>query len=168
MQEPPRVAFRRPAYDGARPLVRPRPCGRSRPLGPRRRHEPRRRRDGPGDRCATWTDTVAAATRSRAPGGPRRPRARRSRRAQPPRPPTPPALNRACPVTLTLALALIALVLVCAIIQRVAGMGLGIVFAPYAVVLIGAHEGIMLANFLGGLMPIVMLPRIWSQIEWDK
>src|SRR5699024_6126988 len=40
--------------------------------------------------------------------------------------------------------------------------------APYAVVLIGAHEGIMLANFLGGLMPIVMLPRIWSQIEWDK
>src|SRR5699024_8062894 len=45
---------------------------------------------------------------------------------------------------------------------------LGIVFAPYAVVLIGAHEGIMLANFLGGLMPIVMLPRIWSQIEWDK
>ena len=71
-------------------------------------------------------------------------------------------------MTLTLTFALIALVLVCAIIQRVAGMGLGIVFAPYAVVLIGAHEGIMLANFLGGLMPIVMLPRIWSQIEWDK
>ena len=71
-------------------------------------------------------------------------------------------------MTLALSLTLIALVLVCAIIQRVAGMGLGIVFAPYAVVLIGAHEGIMLANFLGGLVPIVMLPRIWSQIEWDK
>ena len=71
-------------------------------------------------------------------------------------------------MSLTLVLTLIALVLVCAIIQRVAGMGLGIVFAPYAVVLIGAHEGIMLANFLGGLMPIVMLPRIWSQIEWRK
>src|SRR5699024_6976111 len=95
-----------------------------------------------------------------------RPRARRSRRAQSPRPPLP-RPNRACSVTLTLAFALIALVLVCAIIQRVAGMGLGIVFAPYAVVLIGAHEGIMLANFLGGLMPIVMLPRSWSQMEWD-
>lgn len=42
-------------------------------------------------------------------------------------------------VTLTLSLTLIGLVLVCAIIQRVAGMGLGIVFAPYAVVLIGAR-----------------------------
>lgn len=71
-------------------------------------------------------------------------------------------------VPLTLALTLISLVLLCAMIQRVAGMGLGIVFAPYAVVLIGAHEGIMLANFLGGLMPIVMLPRIWSQIKWRK
>src|SRR5699024_9740335 len=27
MHEPPRVAFRRPAYDGARPPVRPRPVG---------------------------------------------------------------------------------------------------------------------------------------------
>lgn len=71
-------------------------------------------------------------------------------------------------MTLTLSLTLIGLVLVCAIIQRVAGMGLGIVFAPYAVVLIGAHEGIMLANLLGGLVPIVMLPRIWSRIEWRK
>jgi hypothetical protein len=71
-------------------------------------------------------------------------------------------------VSLTLALTLIGLVLVCAVIQRVAGMGLGIVFAPYAVVLIGAHEGVMLANFLGGLVPVVMLPRIWSQIEWGK
>ena len=71
-------------------------------------------------------------------------------------------------MSLTLSLSLIALVLICAIIQRVAGMGLGIVFAPYAVVLIGAHEGIMLANLLGGLVPVVMLPRIWSQIEWGK
>ena len=69
-------------------------------------------------------------------------------------------------MSIALSLTLIGLVLVCAVIQRVAGMGLGIVFAPYAVVLIGAHEGIMLANLLGGLVPVVMLPRIWSQIEW--
>src|SRR5690625_5497969 len=42
------------------------------------------------------------------------------------------------------------------------------IFAPYAVVLIGAHEGIMLANFLGTLMPVLLLPRSWSQIEWHK
>ncbi|WP_114853133.1 TSUP family transporter [Brachybacterium sp. YJGR34] len=69
-------------------------------------------------------------------------------------------------MSLTVELALIGLVLACAIIQRVAGMGLGIVFAPYAVVLIGAHEGIMLANLLGGLVPLAILPRVWSRIDW--
>src|SRR5699024_8017769 len=39
---------------------------------------------------------------------------------------------------------------------------------PYAVLLIGAHEGIMLANMLGATMPILLLPRNWSQIEWGK
>src|SRR5699024_2088507 len=68
----------------------------------------------------------------------------------------------------TVSLSLIGLVLVAAVIQRVAGLGLGMIFAPYAVVLIGAHEGIMLANFLGTLMPVLLLPRIWSQIEWHK
>jgi len=69
-------------------------------------------------------------------------------------------------VSTAVALSLIGLVLVAAVIQRVAGLGLGMLFAPYAVVLIGAHEGIMLANFLGTLMPALLLPRIWSQIQW--
>lgn len=69
-------------------------------------------------------------------------------------------------MSLTLSISLLALVLMAATIQRVVGLGLGMLFAPYAVVLIGAHEGIMLANFLGTLMPILLLPRIWSDIEW--
>ena len=69
-------------------------------------------------------------------------------------------------MSLALALTLIALVLLAAVIQRVAGMGLGMLFAPYATVLIGVHEGIMLANFLGTLMPLLLLPRIWADIEW--
>lgn len=71
-------------------------------------------------------------------------------------------------MTLPLSLTLIGLVLVAAVIQRVAGLGLGMLFAPYAAVLIGAHEGIMLANLLGTLMPILLLPRIWTDIEWRK
>lgn len=63
-------------------------------------------------------------------------------------------------------LTLLALVLAAAVIQRVAGLGLGMLFAPYAVVLVGAHEGIMLANFLGTLMPLLLLPRIWEHIQW--
>lgn len=69
-------------------------------------------------------------------------------------------------MSLPLSLTLLALVLLAAVIQRVAGLGLGMLFAPYAVVLIGAHEGIMLANFLGTLMPILLLPRIWARIQW--
>ena len=69
-------------------------------------------------------------------------------------------------MSITLSLSLLALVLMAATIQRVVGLGLGMLFAPYAVVLIGAHEGIMLANFLGTLMPILLLPRIWSDIDW--
>ncbi|APX33632.1 hypothetical protein BH708_13925 [Brachybacterium sp. P6-10-X1] len=69
-------------------------------------------------------------------------------------------------MTLATSISLLALVLMAATIQRVVGLGLGMLFAPYAVVLIGAHEGIMLANFLGTLMPILLLPRIWSDIEW--
>lgn len=69
-------------------------------------------------------------------------------------------------MSIALSVSLIVLVLIAAVIQRVAGLGLGMLFAPYAVVLIGAHEGIMLANFLGTLMPILLLPRIWSRIDW--
>lgn len=71
-------------------------------------------------------------------------------------------------MSIATAVSILALVLLAATIQRVAGLGLGMIFAPYAVVLIGAHEGIMLANLLGTLMPILLLPRIWSQIEWGK
>ncbi|MGP9745733.1 TSUP family transporter [Brachybacterium sp. AOP29-B2-41] len=69
-------------------------------------------------------------------------------------------------MSLPLALTLLGLVLLAAVIQRVAGLGLGMLFAPYAVVLIGAHQGIMLANFLGTLMPLLLLPRIWPDIQW--
>lgn len=67
-----------------------------------------------------------------------------------------------------LAMAIISFVLLAATIQRVAGLGFGMIFAPYAVVLIGAHEGIMLANFLGIVVPILVLPRVWGQIQWDR
>ena len=69
-------------------------------------------------------------------------------------------------MSIPLVLSLLVLVLIAAVIQRVAGLGLGMLFAPYATVLIGAHEGIMLANFLGTLMPVLLLPRIWADIEW--
>lgn len=71
-------------------------------------------------------------------------------------------------MSIGLAATILGLVLFAAIIQRVAGLGLGMILAPYAVVIIGPHEGIMLANLLGTVMPILMLQRVWSHIQWRK
>ncbi|MCH8560647.1 sulfite exporter TauE/SafE family protein [Nesterenkonia sp. LB17] len=65
-------------------------------------------------------------------------------------------------------LAVVGLVLLAAVIQRLVGLGFGMVMAPFLVVLIGAHEGVMLVNFLSIFAPMLVLPRIWSDIEWRK
>ena len=67
-----------------------------------------------------------------------------------------------------MAIAVVAFVLLAATIQRVAGLGFGMILAPFMVVLIGAHEGIMLVNFLSIIAPALVLPRIWNHIEWRK
>jgi len=65
-------------------------------------------------------------------------------------------------------LAVVGLVLLAAVIQRLVGLGFGMVMAPFLVVLIGAHEGVMLVNFLSIFAPMLVLPRIWGDIEWRK
>lgn len=64
--------------------------------------------------------------------------------------------------------AVVGLVLLAAVIQRLVGLGFGMVMAPFLVVLIGAHEGVMLVNFLSIFAPMLVLPRIWGDIEWRK
>ncbi len=73
-----------------------------------------------------------------------------------------------CGMGTAVGIGIVLLVLVCAMIQRVVGLGLGMIMAPFAVIMIGAHEGVMLVNFLGGATPLLMLPRIWRDIEWRK
>ncbi|WP_010523863.1 TSUP family transporter [Nesterenkonia sp. F] len=63
---------------------------------------------------------------------------------------------------------IVGFVLLAATVQRIAGMGFGMIMAPFMVVLLGAHEGVMLVNFISILAPVLVLPRVWRSIRWDK
>lgn len=65
-------------------------------------------------------------------------------------------------------LAIVALVFATSGIQRVTGSGFGLILSPFVVLLIGAHEGVMLANFLSIFAPIFVMWRTWRLIEWRR
>lgn len=61
-----------------------------------------------------------------------------------------------------------ALVLGVSVIQRVAGSGFGLIMAPFLVVMLTPHEGVMLANFLSLFPPLLIMWELWRHIEWEK
>lgn len=67
-----------------------------------------------------------------------------------------------------ISLAILALVFATSGIQRVTGSGFGLILSPFVVLLIGAHEGVMLANFLSIFAPIFVMWRTWRLIEWKR
>lgn len=67
-----------------------------------------------------------------------------------------------------ISLAILALVFATSGIQRVTGSGFGLILSPFVVLLIGAHEGVMLANFLSIFAPIFIMWRTWRLIEWKR
>ena len=67
-----------------------------------------------------------------------------------------------------LSLGVISAVLVSAVVQRVSGFGFGLVLAPPLVVLLGSHQGVMLANFLSIIAPLFIMPRVWRDIDWRR
>ncbi|NLS08917.1 TSUP family transporter [Nesterenkonia sp. MY13] len=69
---------------------------------------------------------------------------------------------------LTVALAIIGLVVLAATLQRLTGIGFAMMMAPFLVVMIGPHGGVMLTNLLSFLAPALMIPVVWRDIEWRK
>ncbi|RJN33233.1 sulfite exporter TauE/SafE family protein [Nesterenkonia natronophila] len=67
-----------------------------------------------------------------------------------------------------ISLAILALVFATSGIQRVTGSGFGLILSPFVVLLIGAHEGVMLANFLSIFAPIFIMWRTWRLIDWPR
>lgn len=66
------------------------------------------------------------------------------------------------------ALAIIALVVLAAGLQRLTGIGFAMMMAPFLVVMIGPHGGVMLTNVLSLLAPILMIPMVWHDIQWRR
>lgn len=58
--------------------------------------------------------------------------------------------------------------LVVAGIQRIVGFGFGMVMAPFLVLIMPPHEGVMLVNFLSIFAPILIMWQLRQYIEWGK
>lgn len=66
------------------------------------------------------------------------------------------------------ALAILVLVLLASVLQRITGMGAAMMMAPFLVVMLGPHGGVMLTNVLAGCISAVMLASVWRRIEWRR
>ncbi|NDK30963.1 TSUP family transporter [Nesterenkonia haasae] len=60
------------------------------------------------------------------------------------------------------------LILVAAVLQRITGLGFAMMLAPFLVVILGPHTGVMLTNMLAFVAPLLMLALVWREIEWRR
>lgn len=55
-----------------------------------------------------------------------------------------------------------------AMAQRVAGLGFGLVVSPILVVLLGPLDGVMVINACGASSSLLILARVWRDVEWVR
>lgn len=53
-------------------------------------------------------------------------------------------------------------------LQRITGLGFAMLTAPFAVVALGTHQGIMLTTVLAVIASLFMLPSMWRDINWSR
>lgn len=69
---------------------------------------------------------------------------------------------------LPVALTIIGLVVLASGLQRLTGVGFAMMMAPFLVVMIGPHGGVMLTALLAIIAPALMIPQVWNEIEWRR
>lgn len=69
---------------------------------------------------------------------------------------------------LPVALTIVALVVLASTLQRLTGIGFAMMMAPFLVVMIGPHGGVMLTALLSIIAPSMMIPQVWKEIEWRR
>ncbi len=57
-------------------------------------------------------------------------------------------------------------VLVGAVAQRIAGLGFSLLVAPFLVVLLGAHEGVVVVLVCGLVSSALIMLRVWADVDW--
>jgi uncharacterized membrane protein YfcA len=63
---------------------------------------------------------------------------------------------------------LVLAILVGGSLQRVTGMGFGLVAGPFIVLLVGPLEGVMLVNLVGALMALLIIGRVLRGVDWRR
>ncbi len=55
-----------------------------------------------------------------------------------------------------------------AIAQRIAGLGFALLVAPFLVMLLGAHEGVIVVLVCGLVSSTIIMARVWAEVEWSS
>lgn len=58
-------------------------------------------------------------------------------------------------------------ILVGAVAQRIAGLGFALLIAPFLVIILGPHAGVLLVNICGVVSSSIILGRVWRDIDWS-
>lgn len=71
-------------------------------------------------------------------------------------------------LTTTTLLAVTGAILVGAVLQRLSGSGMGLVLAPTLTLILGAANGVMLANSTTTLSGLLLTITLWRDVEWRR
>ncbi|WP_418276379.1 TSUP family transporter [Isoptericola jiangsuensis] len=63
---------------------------------------------------------------------------------------------------------LVLAILVGGILQRVTGMGFGLVAGPFIVLIVGPLEGVLFVNLAGAIASTIILGRVVRDVEWSR
>ncbi len=70
-------------------------------------------------------------------------------------------------VTLGLFCVVLGAIFAGAIAQRIAGLGFALLIAPFLVLILGPHEGVLLVNICGVVSSAIIVGRVWRDIDWS-
>ncbi len=70
-------------------------------------------------------------------------------------------------VTLGIFCIVLASILVGAVAQRIAGLGFALLIAPFLVIILGPHAGVLLVNICGVVSSTIIVGRVWRDIDWS-
>lgn len=70
-------------------------------------------------------------------------------------------------MTLGIFCIVLASVLVGAVAQRIAGLGFALLIAPFLVLILGPHAGVLLVNLCAVVSSSIIMSRVWRDIDWS-
>ncbi|RJU01926.1 sulfite exporter TauE/SafE family protein [Arthrobacter frigidicola] len=70
-------------------------------------------------------------------------------------------------VTLGIFVVVLGAIFAGAVAQRIAGLGFALLIAPFLVLILGPHEGVLMVNICGVVSSAIIVGRVWRDIDWS-